>query len=302
MTVDQPLDVSAIRSDILPILRSLRPLLEQLPYEISSLAQFTIVVDANVLLEDVRWHLLKRQAPTARSALQECLSAEIIKIYATRRVIDEAFEHIPRIACNDGIDEIEYHRLMESLVNKVNITELDSLEYQAYAGGRDPDDAPTLALAELISADGILSRDLDIKAMGGRTISPDYMTVLRHHSRKAAISVTLQLGGSTVMMVSGVAIIAAFKLMQTAIRVALQLPPFVKVIGLVYAVAWLSDPKNRATLVNRFGLAVDRSGHALGEVFQLTTKLLTEAEHHQPGAPKLLLDDEAGATAPTSRF
>ncbi|WP_290810530.1 PIN domain-containing protein [Ferrovibrio sp.] len=293
MSFDQPLDVSSIRSDILPILRSLRPLIEQLPDAISSLAQFTIVIDANVLLEDIRWHLLKRRAPDARSALQECISAEIVKLYATRRVIDEVQRHIPRIALEDGIDEQECRRLLLSLTTKLTVLELSEIEYEAYATGQDPDDAPTLALAQLIKAEGIMSRDTDIAAMGGQSISPEYMSVLRHHSRKAAISVTLQLSGSAVMMASGAALIGALKLLQTAIQVVMRLPPPVMLIGMVFAIAWLSNPKNRSVLAERFGLVVDRSGHVLGEVFQLTSHLLSEAEKHKPETLTLPSRDRA---------
>lgn len=197
-----------IRSEMLGTLRKIawiKPMLGQI-------AQFTIVLDANIILGDLIWLVSKRKKPDSQTELMECIRAGTVVAYIARTVYEEVNEHIPAIAVNQGISEDALRKEWKAYRKLIKIRAPRKALVDRHRGGQDPDDAPTLALAEMIDAAGILSKDTDIVAMGGLVIELDFTKQARDYSRKAAVRVTICYAG-------GITLIASWKAIEFAIQV-----------------------------------------------------------------------------------
>lgn len=205
-----------IRSEMLGVLRKIDWFL---PY-VDSLAQFTIVVDANIILGDLVWLIAKRKNPEAVTELMECISAGTVTAYISRSVLNEIVEHIPKIASSKRISPELLHAEWKKYRKLLKVRSPKKSLVNKYVNGQDPDDAPTLALADMVRACGILSKDSDITAMGGAVIELSFMQAARSYSRKTAISATIHFTGA-----------CGFIVTESAIKVAVDtLTEFVKSI------------------------------------------------------------------------
>ncbi len=181
-------NLSLPRSDLLPTLRRAVESIDQLKHLVGPIAEFHVVVDANILIADLLWILEKRRSNTARTGLQECIRAETIIAYVAPTVVAEVEEKLPLITAERGLCHDAWRPEWGSYKSMLRIQEPDPVSLQRYADGQDPDDAPTLALADVIAASGILTRDSDIPAMGGNPIPVEFVLEMRDYSRKTAVS------------------------------------------------------------------------------------------------------------------
>lgn len=196
-----------IRSEMLATLREItwiKPML-------GPIAQFTIVVDANIILGDLIWLVKKRKKLDSQTKLMECIRAGTVVAYISRAVDEEVNEHIPTIAVNQGISEDALRKEWKAYRKIIKVRTPRKALVDRYKDGQDPDDAPTLALAEMIHAVGILSKDTDIVAMGGLVIELDFTKQVRDYSRKTAVAATVYCAAGTTMIISWAAIEIAAK-------------------------------------------------------------------------------------------
>lgn len=201
------------------------------------LAQFVVIVDANIILGELIWLASKRKNPEATTALMECIRAWIIVAYVTRSVLTEVDEHIATIAVNRHISEEALRTEWKAYRKLVKVRTPRKALVARYKNSQDPDDAPTIALEKMLRADGILSKDSDLVAMGGLVIELDFTKQARDYSRKTAIAATIRLSGGVVAVVSWGAILITFESMRGAATLFRRLPPAVQVLILVAALA-----------------------------------------------------------------
>lgn len=226
-----------IRSEMLGELRKiewLKPLL-------GTLAQFVIVVDANVILGDLIWLVSKRKKPDAVTELMECIMAGTIVVYVTRSVLAEVDEHVTTIAAAQNMSEVALRKEWEKYRKLIKVRTPRKALVDRYKDGQDPDDAPTIALEKMLRADGILSKDTDIVAMGGLVIEMDFTKQAKDYSRKTAVAATIRLSGGTVMLVSWSTLALIWKSIQGATVWFKRLPVPVQLILFVAIVAVASD-------------------------------------------------------------
>ena len=248
---NQPL----LRSEVLGILRKIRFFNELL----KDIAQFNIVIDANVILGDLRWLVKKRKIPGAQTELMECIKAGTIVAYVTRSVLAEVEEHIKTIAKDRKISEDALRAEWKTYRKLLKVRTPRKRLIARYKNGRDPDDAPTIALEKMLKADGILSKDNDLLAMGGLIIDLDFTRQARDYSRKTAISATIKISGGIVVLVSWKSVEAALVLINSIVKWFRCLPPTVQAIILVMALAIATKKSSR----DRILATVDRANSAL---------------------------------------
>lgn len=237
-----------ISSDALAILRQF----ELFQRFIGPLAQFVVVVDANIILGDLLWLVHKRKTPGAKTELMECIEAGTFVAYITRIVLSEVKEHLPNVARERGISLELMSREWAAYRKLLTVRTPRSALVQRYKDGQDPDDAPTIALAQMIKADGILSKDTDLVAMGGLVIEMDFTKQARDYSRKTAVSATIKL------MLFGVPVVigyGAFNILAQATRGIFitwkKLPLTVKLFILAALVVVASDKRARTVVMGR---------------------------------------------------
>lgn len=242
-------DQRCIRSEILGNLRKL----EGLKGVLGPLAQFVVVVDANVILKDLIWLVGKRRNPEAMTALMECVKAGTIVAYVTRSVLAEVDEHITTIAAARNLSEEALRAEWKSYRKLVKVKTPRKALVARYQNGQDPDDAPTIALQKMLRADGILSKDSDLVAMGGLVIELDFTNQAREYSRKTAVAATIRVSGGMVLIVSWGVIAVALKSMTAIAESFRRLPPAAQVFVFIAVLAIGSNrrARERATTMIR---------------------------------------------------
>ncbi len=230
-----------IRSEMLGELRKIDGVKQWL----GPLAQFVIVVDANIILGDLIWLVSKRKKPDAVTELMECVLAGTIVAYIARSVLTEVDEHITTIAAAKNLSEAALRQEWKMYRKLVKVRTPRKTLVDRHIDGQDPDDAPTIALEKMLRADGILSKDTDITAMGGLVIEMEFTKRARDYSRKTAVAATIRLSGGTAIFVSGNTLKIIWKSIQSATVWLKRLPAPVQLILFVAIVAVASDRRAR---------------------------------------------------------
>lgn len=181
-----------IRSDELAHLRDLYK--EGGPLaSLGALFQLDLILDANVVIGELRWIAKHRKKPDARSALLEVLEAGTLTAWAPTFLEIEVNKHIATVVAQ-GADKSEVVAHWQRLKCHIRLVDVGGAP-DSSVGLRDPNDVPYLRLQERIEA-GILSNDKDVRAMGGKAIRPfRILGALRAYSRASAVHVTLQVNG-----------------------------------------------------------------------------------------------------------
>lgn len=183
--------------------------------------QLSFVVDTNIIIGDILWLVQKRKNPNARTQLQEVLAAETVILSAPINLVTEINEHLPKIAKDKGLclekltsQWLEYRQSITFIeVPKENLFESRPED--------DEKDIPFIVLKEMIGADGILSKDTDIKRMDSDAINIQCIASLQSYSRACAIQLNIRVNGTMMAGFSLVALMAAFeglKALITAIK------------------------------------------------------------------------------------
>lgn len=187
---------------------------------LGALFQIDLILDANVVIGELRWVTKHRVKPDARSALLEVMEAGTLKAWAPTFLESEVEKHIATLV-DAGSSESEVAAHWQRLRPHINFVDVGG----APENGEDfldPKDVPYLRLQKLIEA-GILSKDHHINAMGGRAIHPfRILAALRAYSRASAVHVTIQVNGYRV---------GAFSLMAIAELIGLASRSLKRVVG-----------------------------------------------------------------------
>ncbi|MFN3714472.1 MAG: PIN domain-containing protein [Alcanivoracaceae bacterium] len=240
--------VVGARSDELADLRRVIDGIQGLAELIGTAAQVVLVIDANVVIRDLIWMASRRKCPDSVPGLLEASVAGSLVACVPPYALYEINDRIPFVAKKRGIDEGELHKVWEEYRPALTIKQPDAERVAKYRQGRDPKDADYLALAETISANGILSRDKDIAAMGGSVVSMEVVGLLRDYSRAAAVEFTIKINGCFTLIVGAAIVRAAFELLSGAVGKMRNLPGWIKGVLLCLSFIILANEKNRKRL------------------------------------------------------
>ena len=234
-----------IRSEMLGDLRKI----EGMKNFLGPLAQFIVVVDANIILGDLIWLVSKRKNPEATTELAECIKAGTIVAYVARPVLAEVEKHISTIAAAQKLSEDALRQEWKIYRKIIKVRTPRRHLVDRYKAGQDPDDAPTIALAKMLRADGVLSKDTDIVAMGGLVIELDFTKHARDYSRKTAVAATIRCSGGIALTVSWVSIDIALKSAAGFVAWFRRLPAPVQIILFFAIVAVASNKKAQERVI-----------------------------------------------------
>jgi len=211
-------------------------------------AQFRVVVDTNVVLGDIMWLCGKRKNTDARTCLMEVIEAETVEAYAPPALIEEVEEKIPLIAAEKGIDKGQMLEQWKLYKLKLKIREPDTERVLILQNGVDPDDAFFIALAELVEANGVVSKDNHIEVMGGNRITVECVASLRDYSRAIAINMNIKVSGVVLSGITFAAIRGVFLGIKSLFVVIAKAPDWVKVALVAGALFVAFHPRARATV------------------------------------------------------
>lgn len=204
--------------------------------------QAQLIVDANVVLADIRWLALKRKSATVRTALSEAIAGGTVVAHAPTYLREEIERKLPGFCDAERIDEAEANRLWDVYQRQLIFIDVGGPDASAH----DPKDAPYLRLQEHLDAH-ILSKDKDIQLMGGRVLPVTVTMRLRDYSRAAVVEFSFKALG---IMGTHLGLIfvkhAATRAAQTLSRV----PTPAWYFAVAIAVWVLSDDDRRRSIID----------------------------------------------------
>lgn len=292
-----------IRSDSL---RSLRDLNAAYPWlaEIISVFQVRLVIDANIVIGDLRWLIKKRTSPDARTTLQEVIAAGTVVAYAPTFLDEELRTNFPRLAEECDVPVERFEKAWAEYRTGVHFFEpTDVLDADAAAKVRDPKDLPYVHLRSEIGAAAVYSRDKDVEAMGAPVVKENYMRSLRDYSRAAPVTLTLTVSGSVVVVASAAAAYYVLKYVYALLKKVSHLPRGLQIVLAGVAVVALLHPTSRSWLAQaikalpaHLRTAFDAVAPALGYVVvealnaqEEASAALSRARQYLPGTPRYRL-------------
>lgn len=277
------LSAVAIRSDSLA---TLRPIIASnaLFKAFEGIFQMSLIVDANILLGDIRWMAFKRTDPTARSDLRELLDAKTVLAIAPTYLEHEMQVILRRLADEKGVA----FEMLESYwaEYRPHITFIDMGGADSSYG--DPKDAPYMKLQRR-TGHLIYSRDSDISTMGGRVASAMLVASLRVYSRRAVVEYTLKLTGCGSLYLSFSAISAICRLARQFLPRARTLPKWAWWGLLLLITCAIVYSPSRAYLLNMIR-SLPAKSKALGiRAFDQLSTLMEEHETFKRAADSALV-------------
>lgn len=209
---------STLRSDSLP---ALRPLIgpNGMFKMFEDIFQLTLIVDANIILGEIRWLAVKRKHPNARSDLKELLDAKTVLAIAPTFLKKEIEVNLSKLAVDNNVELVileEHWKLLQSHISFVDVGGPDDTF-------KDPKDAPYIKL-QRCSGHLIYSRDRDILDMGGKIASSKMVASLRIYSRNAVIEYTLKVAGVGTFNLSFVLITTIIRFVRSSVPHARRIP------------------------------------------------------------------------------
>lgn len=288
------------RSETIP---AARELLKQMPSTRNefSLLRIPVIVDANVVLQGIRWMLTKRKSPGAVPELLEVLEAETLQAYAPTFMEAEILSVLPDFSAIHGMDESEANALWVRYRSRIQFLDVGGPDAGA-PGQRDPKDAPYLRLQAQLQI-AIHSKDKDIPAMGGALIHQGLLITLRAYSREAAIALNLRVMGILSVALPVTLAVEFVKFVHGPVAGALKkVPQWFWMTSAIAIGLLMIFPHTRNWLSERWSWLMERIKAIAASIMDISMPFY---EMHQSATTKLmeLVEEIATQTNPsTSSF
>lgn len=277
-------NVFTVRSDKLKELRVVVQSWKESSAVIGGAAQFQLVVDANIILGDLIWLVSKRTNDSAKTQLMETIEAETVDIYAPPIFFDEVEEKIPLLATEKGLDISLLYEHWAIYKTKIKLSSPDPDKVQVLRGGKDPDDAEYIALEQTIGASGVISKNHDIRLMGGNQISITCITHLRNYSRSTSIELNIKVNGVMFANVSVATIRGLFAGSKALLDGIAKAPDWVKFALFAGGVFVVLHPGARAAVASGLKTVLQGIGEATPTIIALIAEAAVLAEKHKTEA------------------
>lgn len=273
-----------IKSDTLA---NLRPIFEEGEFleAFGKIFQVNLIVDANVIIADLRWLALKRKNPDARPQLLEVLQAQTIKAFAPTFLHDELRVNIPLLAAKENLPQEELEAHWETYKALISFIDVGGPE----EGQQDPKDVPYLRLQTEIDA-LIVSNDSDIQQMGGSVVNVTLIAQLCTYSREAAIEYNLKIGGVLTIRISSALLIVTSQFVWSLMPRVKKIPKWVWLLCLAMIAAGMAYPTTRIWIQNNLRSLSGRSKKLGIALFNHISPLILEHERAKQAAQETLLD------------
>jgi len=271
-------------SELLSTLRSFveaYPALEKVTGEV---AQFKIVLDANIAVGDL---IFKYRNPHVRqTAIEETVKSSAMELYAPTWLEKEMVgSTIPQVSQRRKIPQQALLEIWAEYRKQIiwDDSLSDPSDFSQETG--DAKDVPYIDLQRSIEAAAILSRDSDIEQMGGKAVGLKFVISLREYARASAYSVGIQFGGMVVSTMSIHAIIGVVKGVSSLLN---RIPPRFKIALFFCALVAIAHPTSRGKILK----FLTGAGNLVIEAWPHIEELIDLASEKKLVAEKALAESE----------
>lgn len=229
-----------VDTSALAIFRELATKNRQLAEVIGKILQCRIIVDANVVISDLRQKILFPER--GNTALEEMMASSVLIVIAPRWLEADMNSAIPQYAESSGLSAVLLRHHWEKYKEQLVWDETYSRPVDTPLTHIDPKDAPYIFTQWLHNAIGVLSKDKHIEQMGGNRLTLDFVFSVRSYARAKVIAVTIKVGGT---VIGAVAIAVIFELIKALIHGIKKVPPGVWLVLILVAVILIANPEAR---------------------------------------------------------
>lgn len=219
----------------------------QLAEVIGKILQCRIVVDANIVISDLRQKILHPER--GKTALEELMASSVLIVVAPRWLETDMNSAITQYAESSGLSKVLLYLHWEEYKRKLVWDETYPRPIDTPLTHTDPKDAPYVFTQWLHNAVGVLSKDKHIEQMGGNRLSLDFVFSVRSYARAKVIAVTIKVGGT---VLGAAAIAVAFELVKALIHAVKRIPPGVLLLLILIAIVVIASPEARQWIREKF--------------------------------------------------
>lgn len=242
--------------------------------------QIRLVLDTNVVIDELLFVTSKRRNDSARTALREAMDSGVILTIAPTKMHEEVDKHIPRLARERSLPEAKFREAWQDLQTRIEFREVKRNSLQR-ENVRDQDDIEFVVLYKKSGADAVLTRDLDIPAMGAKSVGPEVLPSIRDYARAKSPEVSLRIGNVVIFGIPIASVAVLAKLLAAAWRTVRNLSPELQFLLLSGAIFAALHPRSRKALRAGFSSLGSGLKTSTGVFAQVTGELSQEIEAAQ---------------------
>lgn len=168
--------------------------------------QIRLVLDTNIVIGELLFVASKRRNISARTALREAMDSGVILTIAPTKMHEEVDRHIPRLARERSLPEAKLREAWQDLQTRIEFHEVKTNPLQR-ENVRDQDDIEFVVLYKKSGAAAVLTRDLDIPAMGAKSVGPEVLPSVRDYARVKSPEVSLRIGN---ILIFGIPLVGGY--------------------------------------------------------------------------------------------
>jgi predicted nucleic acid-binding protein len=256
-------------SHALPSLVGLAQSLSALSPALQGFVRFHLVLDANILQEELRWRLGKRQKSHARTRLHEAIVSGVLVAYVPAIVEQEILEHAEEIAVSTRSSVEEVQNEWRKLLALLRVYPLRS-EPVKVTQVVDPDDLPYIAARDQLGLRAVYTRDGHFERMSSPVVTDQIDLFLRDYARASAVKIGITLGSTTAFVISIETIPLLYRFLTSGISWIRRQSTGMQLAIVGIALALAIHPKSRAKFAQAWRAIAPTISKALrSTVFQL---------------------------------
>jgi hypothetical protein len=217
---------------------------------ISRVIRIGAVLDAQIVQQELRWRLRRRQKQSARISLHEAICAGIIIPVAPTFLIEEIEDHAVRIAQETGATFEDVQREWQDFLKLLHFySPQNQPELKAFVEAVDKDDLPYVAVAQELGMP-IYSQDHHYEKMQAPVIGVLIDATARSYARSSSVQIAVMVGSAYTVTIGVEAISAACRVIKNAVEWFGELHPGVQVATIGGVLVALAHPTSRAKLAS----------------------------------------------------
>lgn len=236
------------RSNLLPALVDWVRAITASDHTLLDIEVFSMVLDANKVIAEIRWRLGKRIKPYALTGIFESIEARVLIAYVPSYTEHEILENAEKIAFEIGKskDEVleEWRRIKPLL--RVHETAMQQVEVIELA---DRKDLVYMATQQQLGLSAIYSADPHLQRMGAPLVKGRIDDDLRDYARGSAVTIGVSFGSGLVV---SIAVPTIFRLLKSASVWLLRQPVPIQLALAALVFTLLRSPRVRSWVADRW--------------------------------------------------
>lgn len=228
---------------------------------VKNFVRFQFIIDANLVLQDIRYLLTKTNTSDARTGFLELLEAGAIGCYAPSFLETEIAEKIPVLADKYSFSSQDGFALWGRFSKHIEFVDVGGPE-SAPGDARDPKDWPYVELHHQLQHP-VVTNDKDIAGMGAVTAKFTVIASLRNYARESANAMSIIVYGGLAISIPSVVLSKSFSFLYGWIgEKFVATPKWVWGLIVLLVGVLLIYPPSRAWLHNKVSAMAESSKDA----------------------------------------